>query len=71
MTPVRSSNVEAVGHDDETGRLHVKFKSGGHYSYAGWTEAKHNALLNAPSLGSHLHAHVISKPHAHPHTRHD
>ncbi len=35
LTSVKSSNVDAVGHDADARALHVRFKSGDHYVYAG------------------------------------
>lgn len=65
-TPVRSSNLEAVRHDPETGTLAVRFKGGGVYDYAGVPTETYREFLAAPSLGSFLHARI--KPH-HPATR--
>lgn len=56
--PVDSSNVRSVGHDPETNRLHVEFKNGSVYEYAGVPASEHQALKNAPSVGSYLHQHI-------------
>lgn len=67
MTPVVSSQIESVGHDPETNTLHVRFKRGGHYSYADVTEEKYENFLAAPSLGKFLGSHIKG---VHPFTKH-
>ena len=62
LVPVKSSNVEAIGHDPNANELTVKYKSGGVYVYHGVTAEQHAALMAAPSIGGHLHKHI--KPHA-------
>jgi hypothetical protein len=61
---VKSSNIDAVGHDPETNTLHVRFKNGGTYAYQGVDAEKHSALMSADSVGAFLHAHIKGK-HAH------
>lgn len=68
ITPVKSSNIEAIGHDPVSQTLHVKFKNGSHYTYEGVSAEKHNALDKAESVGKHLNAHIIGK---HKHTKCD
>ena len=60
LTPVKSSNVEAVGYDHKARELHVRFKGGGTYVYAGVAPEEHAALMAAPSIGSHIHARIKS-----------
>ena len=55
MTDVKSSNVASVSHDPQTSELTVEFKNGGRYVYHGISADQHDALLNAKSIGSHLH----------------
>jgi hypothetical protein len=54
MTPVDSSNVEAVGHDPENETLYVTFLGGGTYTYAGVDQQTFEELRDAPSVGSFL-----------------
>lgn len=61
MVPVKSSNIEAIGHDPKANELHVKFKDGGHYIYADAAADHHNSMLNAESVGSYFHAHIKGK----------
>lgn len=52
--PVSSSNVSAVGYDDETATLGVRFHSGGEYHYAGVPRGVFDAFIGAPSKGQFL-----------------
>lgn len=54
MTPVKSSSLEAIGHDRHTNILSVKFIGGKTYHYAGVTADDHDKLMSAPSIGSHF-----------------
>ena len=58
MQPVRSSNIASIGYDPEAQALHVLFSSGGKYEYSGVSPEEHAALLDAKSVGSHLHTHI-------------
>lgn len=58
MTPVKSSNIAAIGHDPKTNELHVKFKTGATHIYSGVSAEKHAALLAAESIGSHFHHNI-------------
>ncbi len=58
MTPVSSSNVEAVGYDDAAGDLYVSFLSGTTYVYYGVDRSHYEALLAASSVGSYLATHI-------------
>lgn len=55
LTPVKSSNIEAIGHDGT--HTHVKFKSGDVWKYP-TTVSEHTALSAAPSVGKHFHANI-------------
>lgn len=58
MLPVRSSNIEAIGHDAAAHELHVKFKGGGTYVYAGVHRDIYHAMLESDSPGG-FHGHRI------------
>jgi hypothetical protein len=58
MRPVRSSNVEAVGHHVESGGMHVRFKGGDTYVYDGVSAEMFERALAAPSVGSFVHRHL-------------
>lgn len=58
MNYVNSSNVEAVGYDDETNELHVQFLSGGYYIYYDVPRDIFDNLMLSPSIGSFLNREV-------------
>jgi len=58
MTPVESSNIAAVGHDDATGEMFVEFISGGTYAYAGVPYSVAQDLIASPSPGAYLARHI-------------
>lgn len=62
MTPVQSSQIEAIGHDAATSTLRVKFKgSGSTYDYAGVPADVHGKFLKAESIGKFFGAQVKGK----------
>ena len=54
MNYVDSSNIEAIGHDNDAQELHVRFLSGVTYVYHGVPSEVHENLMAAPSMGSFL-----------------
>jgi len=59
MKPVKSSNVEAVGH--EGGDLFIRFKGGAVYHYEGVSKAVYENALKAPSIGSFVATQIRGK----------
>lgn len=55
---VSSSNIEAVGYDEETETLRVWFLNGSAYDYSGVGRMEYEALKAAPSVGSYLHQNI-------------
>lgn len=58
MVPVESTAIESIGYDESTRTLHVNFKSGAKYHYAGRTKAEYEAFLAADSHGAHFQKHI-------------
>lgn len=56
MKPVSSSNIAAIGYDEESQEMRVEFLSGTTYSYAGIPPELHEALINSSSIGSSFHS---------------
>ena len=54
MTPVKSSNIESVGYDQDTDQLHVEFKSGKTFCYFDVIPGEYSALITAGSVSAHL-----------------
>jgi len=59
--PVKSTNIEAIAYHPEANVLHVKFKDGAHYSYAGVPRATYHLFLKSDSKGSFFHEHIKGK----------
>ena len=58
FTPVKSWQIKDV-HYDATGKtLHVRFHSGGHYSYAGVEKKIADGLTTAESVGKYFGQHI-------------
>lgn len=58
MTPVKSSNIAAVDHDGQ--HTTVQFKSGATWRYADVPADKHDAMVNAASVGGFFAKHIRS-----------
>lgn len=54
MTHVDSSNIEAVGYDEDSSTLQVEFKNGGIYQYFDVPENIYEGLRDADSVGKYL-----------------
>ena len=57
-TDVDSSNIEAIGFDDEDDSLFVRFNSGQEYVYYNVPEETFEAFKDADSKGKFLNEHV-------------
>ncbi len=62
MHPVKSSNIHSVGYHDETGKLHVQFKSGNgepgaHHAYP-CPKEHFTEMMGADSVGSYFHKNI-------------
>jgi len=55
MRPVASSNLSAVGYDEDNLKLRVTFRSGKTWEYNGVERETYTALMNAGSIGSAFH----------------
>jgi len=60
MIPVNSSNVAAIGYDDDEDELWVEYTWGGTYRYFGVSKQRFIALMSAMSKGQYINR-VISK----------
>lgn len=60
MIFVDSTNIEAIGYDEERRELHVQFRSGKTYIYGDVSEDTYRELLNADSKGSYLNREIKS-----------
>ena len=69
MKAVDSSNLVAIGYDEEDKRLRVTFKSGATYDYLNVEPETHAALIGADSVGSAFHRLIRTAPAAYPYLR--
>ncbi len=58
MHQVNSSNVAAVGYEEDSQTLQVEFNSGGSYQYFDVPQPIFDGLLNAASVGGYLNDNV-------------
>lgn len=62
MTPVKSSQIAAIGHDPETNTLAIQFPakagSGSIYHYSNFTAEDFAAFSAAESKGAHFGKHI-------------
>lgn len=58
-TPVSSSNIAAIGYDQDSGTLEVEFLRGGAvYQYSGVPAGEYEGLMNANSKGKYFGANI-------------
>lgn len=55
---VSSSNIEAIGYDEESETMRIWFLNGSIYDYSGVGIMEYEGLKNAPSLGSYMHQNI-------------
>jgi len=57
-TPVKSSNVRAIGYDESKRELRVEFHSGATHDFLGVPPEKHREMMAADSKGRYFHQHI-------------
>lgn len=67
MKTVFSSFVDAIGYDDDTQELHVKYRNGKEGVYKNVPPDKAEQVISAPSVGTALHE-LIRNQHPHEYT---
>jgi hypothetical protein len=60
-TPVKSTNIAAIGYDSASRTLEVEFKSGGVYEYKSVTPATALAFKRAKSKGNYFASVIKNK----------
>ena len=60
MKNVISSQIDAIGYDPATNKMHIRFKGGSTYSYDNVTAKQHQDLRDATSVGKHFGKHFKS-----------
>jgi hypothetical protein len=69
MQPVESSNIAAMGYDEEDKRLRVTFKSGATYDYLNVEPETHATVIGADSVGSAFHRLIRAQPATYPYLK--
>jgi uncharacterized protein YuzE len=59
--PVNSSTVKSIGYDPVARALYIEFHGGDVYEYVGVDPAVHDAMMDAPSKGKFVDAHIKGK----------
>lgn len=71
LTPIKSSQLAALGHDPETNTLEVQFNGGARYRYAGVDVELFDRFRNAESPGKFFAAEIKANPKAYPYSKLD
>ncbi len=58
LTPVESSNIKAIGYDEATETLTVKFLTDKEYEYSGVEKEHFHKMLLAESVGKYFHREI-------------
>lgn len=58
LTPVKSSNIKAVGYDAGSKALTVEFHGGAQHIYEDVPPEKHAGMMEADSPGRYFHANI-------------
>lgn len=58
MHAVQSSNISAIGYDEDSLTLQVMFNNGSMYQYFDVPQQVFDGMFNADSKGQYLHAHI-------------
>jgi len=58
LTPVRSTNLAAVGYDAVGSVLYVRFRNGSVYHFAGVPTATYTGLMSAASKGRYFNRNI-------------
>lgn len=74
LTPVTSSQIQAIGFDEPSGILAIQFigkngQPGSIYHYANFTRELYVEFASAPSLGSWFYQNVKHNAAKHPYTK--
>jgi hypothetical protein len=57
-TSVTSTNIGAIGYDEDSQTLEVEFNSGAVYQYSGVPRSEFEALMNSGSKGKYLNGNI-------------
>lgn len=69
LTPVKSSQIKAVGYDGPSSTLALQFKAGAIYHYKNVPNQVHQDLVKAESIGQYFTVHIKSQPALYPYQK--
>ena len=69
VTAVTSSQIEAIGYDEETNTLAILFKSGGLYYYSNFPHDKWMEFSTADSIGSYFYRNIKHRADLYPYEK--
>lgn len=58
MIQVASSNIAAIGYDEDSATLQIEFHNGGTYQYFEVPQREFDSLQQSDSVGKYLAAHI-------------
>ena len=61
MQSVVSSDIKAIGYDENSLTLRIEFNSGGVYEYFAVPASVHSDLMNSSSHGKYFHQYIRDK----------
>ncbi len=61
FVPVSSSNISAIGYDNDSLTLAIEFKNGSVYHYSGVPQEEHAGIMNAESKGKYLNSNIKNR----------
>lgn len=60
-TPVSSSNIAAIGYDENSQSLEIEFTNGAVYQYSSVPPSEYEGIMGADSKGKYLHANIKNR----------
>ncbi len=60
-TPVTSTDIRAIGYDEDSQTLEIEFNSGGVYQYSGVSSGEWDSIMAADSKGKYFHANIKNR----------
>lgn len=58
MIPVSSSNISAIGYDDQSATMIIEFKNNSAYEYYDVPQFEYDSLMSADSKGSYANKNI-------------
>lgn len=59
--PVISSNIAAIGYDEDTQTLEIEFTNGAVYQYSNVPSSEYQGIMGADSKGKYFHSNIKNR----------